>query len=364
MEENGNRGDAKRCLAIAEKLLRGRHLKASREAAVIAQQNDPLLEGPDQILAVINVLIAAAKRINEHRDWYSILQVDCPSQDKDLINKQYHRLALLLDPETNDFPFADNAFKLVTDAWSILSNTSKKSLYDKDLDSCTRTNSCIAGDRSNKAGESTVTRGEQNQELKKKRMPNSEPRNENQRPRMSTFWTACPYCYRLFEYPRIYQGCCLRCQNCDRAFHGVLIPTLPPMIPEKEAYYCNWAFFPLISGDQEDRMEAPPGFPVKRRESERKGGTVASPPQEAAPKTTSKKAFSPSGGQESRIKPPPGFPVKRRESERDGGAVATPPQAAAPRTTTDKASKGRDNAAASSGRNPPDFAPRKKGRPM
>ncbi|XP_039059358.1 uncharacterized protein LOC120203064 [Hibiscus syriacus] len=349
MEENGNRADAKRSLAIAEKLLRGRHLKDSRDAAVIAQQNDPLLEGPDQILAVIHVLIAAAKRINDQRDWYSILQVDCRSQDKDLIKKQYHRLALLLDPETNDFPFANNAFKLVTDAWSILSNSSKKSLYDKELESCKRTDSCTAGDRSNKAGESTVTRGAQNQEHKQKRMPNSELRNEKQRQRMSTFWTACPYCYRLFEYPRIYEGCCLRCQNCDRAFHGVLIPTLPPVVPEKESYYCTWAFFPLLSGDQENRMEAPPGFSEKRRESERKGGNVDSLPQAAAPTTTTKKAFSPSGGQESRIKPPPGFPVKRRESERDGSTVATPPQAAAPTTTTDKASKRRDNVAGSSG---------------
>ncbi|KAK8501070.1 hypothetical protein V6N13_109960 [Hibiscus sabdariffa] len=362
MEENGNRADAKRLLAMAEKLLRGRHLKASRDAAVIAQQNDPLLEGADQILAVIHVLIAASKRINGHRDWYSILQVGCRREDNNLIKKQYRRLAFLLDPETNDFPYADDAFKLVTDAWFILSDNSKKSLYDKELGSSPRNDSSTAGDRPNKAGESTVTRGAQKQGHKQKRMLNSKRRNENQAPRMSTFWTACPYCYMLFEYPRIYEGCGLRCQNCDRAFHGVLIPTLPPVIPEKEAYYCTWAFFPLLSGDQENRIETP-GFPEKQRESERDGGIVASPPQAAAPTTTTKKSSFPlsSPGQENPIKPPPGFPEKQRESERDGGIVATPPRAAAP---TNKAPERRDNVAGSSGWNASDLAPRKKGRPL
>ncbi|GMI89656.1 hypothetical protein HRI_002634900 [Hibiscus trionum] len=366
MEETGNRADAKRLLAMAEKLLRGRHLKASRDAVVIARQNYPLLEGADQILAVIHVLIAASKRVNDRRDWYSILQVDCRSEDNDLIKKQYHRLALLLDPETNDFPFADNAFKLVTDAWSVLSNSSKKSVYDKELESRTRTDSSTAGERRNKAGESTVRRGGQKQEHQQKRMPNSKARNENQGPRMSTFWTACPYCYMLFEYPRIYEGCGLRCQKCDRAFHGVLIPTLPPVIPEKEAYYCTWAFFPFISGDQENRIETPPGVPGKQQESERDGGFVASPPQAAAPTTSTKKAsFPSSGGQESGIKPPPGFPEKRRENERDGGIVGVATAAAAaPTTPTNKASERRDNVAGSRGRNESDFSPRKKGRPM
>ncbi|KAH1040151.1 hypothetical protein J1N35_041894 [Gossypium stocksii] len=138
--------------------------------------------------------------------------------------------------------------------------SSKKSVYDKEFDSCTRIDLSTAGDRSYHAGESTVRGEAQNQES----MQNLEFRKENQRPRMSTFWTACPYCYMLFEYPRIYAGCCLRCQNCDRAFHGALIQTVPPLIPKKEAYYCTWAFFSLLSGGQETEVEPLPGFPDKR----------------------------------------------------------------------------------------------------
>ncbi|KAH1038130.1 hypothetical protein J1N35_039873, partial [Gossypium stocksii] len=57
---------------------------------------------------------------------------------------------------------------------------SKKSIYDKEFDSCTRIDLSTAGDRSYHAGESTVRGEAQNQES----MQNLEFRKENQRPRM------------------------------------------------------------------------------------------------------------------------------------------------------------------------------------
>ncbi|XWS25373.1 hypothetical protein CRYUN_Cryun27aG0063300 [Craigia yunnanensis] len=327
MEENGSRAEAIRLLGIAEKLLQNRDFNGSRDFAILAQETEPLLDGSDQILAVADVLIAAEKRINNHLDWYTILQIDRRSEDNDLIKKQYRRLALLLHPDKNKFPFADHAFKLVADAWAVLSNSSKKSLYDKELSLFTRIDLSSAGDRSNQAGKLPVTRRGQNQEGVQHRTPNSKTPNENQRLRLSTFWTACPYCYRLFEYPRVYEGCCLRCQNCERAFHAVLIPTLPPLVPGKEAYYCCWAFFPLgfVSGDQECGVKAPTGFPNWM---------------------------------------PPMFPGVHQKSERNGGNVPAPPQpAAAPTTTTKKVVQSKNNVAGISRGNVSDFAPRKRGRP-
>ncbi|KAK8552137.1 hypothetical protein V6N13_120557 [Hibiscus sabdariffa] len=245
MEESGNRAEAIRLLGIAEKLLQSRDFNGSRDFAILAQETEPLLDGSDQILAIADVILAAEKRINNHQDWYSILQIDGRSDDNDLIKKQYRRLALLLHPDKNKFPFADHAFKLVADAWAILSNSSKKSVYDKELSLFTRIDLSSGGDGSNQAGKLPVTRKGQNQERGQYWIPNANTQNENQRSKSSTFWTACPYCYRLFEYPRAYEGCCLRCQNCEKAFHAVDIPTLPPLVPGKEAYYCCWAFFPL-----------------------------------------------------------------------------------------------------------------------
>ncbi|GFY81350.1 chaperone DnaJ-domain superfamily protein [Actinidia rufa] len=64
----------------------------------------------------------------------------------------------------------------------------------------------------------------------------------------ANFWTACPFCYNLYEYPRAYVDCCLRCQNCQRAFQAVALATMPPIVPGKEAYYCYPGFFPKAFG--------------------------------------------------------------------------------------------------------------------
>ncbi|KAK9994659.1 hypothetical protein SO802_024362, partial [Lithocarpus litseifolius] len=87
--------------------------------AILAQETEPLLDGSNQILAVTDVLLAAEKRMNNHHDWYSILQLDRRSDDQELIKKQYRRLVLLLHPDKNKFPLADQAFKLVADAWAV-----------------------------------------------------------------------------------------------------------------------------------------------------------------------------------------------------------------------------------------------------
>ncbi|KAK7385389.1 hypothetical protein VNO78_31106 [Psophocarpus tetragonolobus] len=247
---NPTRAEAERLLGIAEKLLQNRDLMGSREFAILAQETEPLLEGSDQILAIVDVLLAADKRVNNHPDWYAVLQVDRRSDDIDLIKKQYRRLALLLHPDKSRFHFADHAFKLVADAWALLSDPVKKSVYDKELSFFSRVDLTVPG-------------WVQQEKLPVRRTgpgpgpwPGPSARNsasardeihadENSRRRSSTFWTACPYCYRLYEYPKLYEGCCLRCQNCERSFHGVAVPSLPPLVPGQDAYYCCWGFFPM-----------------------------------------------------------------------------------------------------------------------
>ncbi|EEF48621.1 uncharacterized protein LOC8268412 [Ricinus communis] len=244
MNENPNRAEAERLLGIAEKLLQSRDFNGTRDFAVLAQETEPLLDGSDQILAVADVLLSSDKRINNHHDWYSILQIDRRSDDQDLIKKQYRRLALLLHPDKNKFPFADQAFKLVADAWTVLSDSSKKSLYDNELSLFSRV------DLSNSA-KLPVRRSQRPAAARKhteERVQtnyNSISQDRNQKMKLSSFWTACPYCLILYEYPRVYHDCCLRCQNCQRAFHAALVPSLPPLVPGKEAYYCCWGFFPL-----------------------------------------------------------------------------------------------------------------------
>lgn len=289
MEGNPNRAEAERLLGIAEKLLQTRDLTGSRDFAILAQETEPLLEGSDQILAVADVLLAAEKRINNHHDWYAILQLDRRSDDQDLIKKQYRRLALLLHPDKNKFPLADQAFKLVADAWAVFNDRSKKSLYDNELSLFSKVD--LAAQQSKlpvrRSQHSSDKRGQQNRESP-----------EDQRLRLSSFWTMCPYCYNLYEYPRVYEGCCLRCQNCQRGFHAVLIPSLPPQVPGQDSYYCCWGVFPMgfAMGNSDNVAKsataAESGFPnwmpplFSHAPAQESGGNGAAPPLVQAEKVS------------------------------------------------------------------------------
>ncbi|XP_042496801.1 uncharacterized protein LOC122075726 [Macadamia integrifolia] len=241
---SSGRAEAQRCLEIAEKLLSVRDLIGSKNFAVRAQKADPFLDGIEQILAIVDVLLAAEKRINNHLDWYAILQIGCQSNDLELIKKKYRKLALLLHPDKNKSAFADDAFKLVVDAWAVLSNPSKKPLYDNELNLFSKIVS-----NHNLQQQQPVKPTPRN---RKRKAPKEQIFNSasNRTPSlMSTFWTTCPYCYNLYEYPRIYEECCLRCEKCKRAFQAVMVNSVPPAVPGEEEFFYCWGFFPLAFSD-------------------------------------------------------------------------------------------------------------------
>ncbi|XP_022896328.1 uncharacterized protein LOC111410298 [Olea europaea var. sylvestris] len=379
-----------RLLTIAEELLWKRDLMRSKSFATRARDSDPTLLPADQILAVTDTLLSGDRRIgNDLQDWYSILQVS-PHQGRDMevVASQYRRLALLLNPLKNKFAFADQAFRLVLEAWTVLSNPLKKSLYDKELAfymqphlqpqtdlfnpllmpqehlssptlqqnliffggnrdgsvghpshaqpqphvhggsssssathfpqvqvhpqlvdpvaigairehaskhqpqnfiNFTSCNNMVFGSGSGSAQETlnkqplqyytgftgnvhsvsgsnlNVHANENVQEQRVdepevERMDTEEVEEEDEEEEEeveeervdipsndggSTFWTACPYCYHMYEYPGVYAECTLRCQNCRRAFQGVVIPSPPPIVNGREGYFYSWGFFPL-----------------------------------------------------------------------------------------------------------------------
>ncbi|EOA23085.1 hypothetical protein CARUB_v10003867mg [Capsella rubella] len=63
-------------------------------------------------------------------DWYRVLGVE-PLADDDALKRQYKKLALLLHPDKNRFKGAEGAFKLVSQAWCLLSDKVKRSAYDQ-----------------------------------------------------------------------------------------------------------------------------------------------------------------------------------------------------------------------------------------
>ncbi|PIN11305.1 hypothetical protein CDL12_16096 [Handroanthus impetiginosus] len=274
-----SRAEAERLLGIAEKLLRNKDYSGSRDFAILAQETEPLLEGSDQILAVAEVLLAAEnKRLNNNQpDWYSILQIPQRTDEAELIKKQYRRLALLLHPDKNKFPFADSAFGLVADSWAVLSDPAKKSVYDNEFSARFTKVDLVAmkkQQQQRKQQQQQQHREENSQKLPVRRRSRggsgggaaatpTTPAGGGVKS-SGNFWTACPYCYNLYEYSRVYEGCCLRCDNekCKRAFTATEILSMPPVVPGKDAYYCCWGFFPMgfVAGGNGFPKWMPPMF--------------------------------------------------------------------------------------------------------
>ncbi|KAK9677417.1 hypothetical protein RND81_11G142000 [Saponaria officinalis] len=135
MDHNTPRAEAERWLGISAKLLTARDFLGSKTFAIRARDSDPNNHLSDQILAVVDTVLAAEKRVNpsQHPDWYSVLQLPRLVRDPDLIAGHYRRLLVLLDPERNRLPFADYALRMVLDGWAVLSDPNKKWLFDNEL---------------------------------------------------------------------------------------------------------------------------------------------------------------------------------------------------------------------------------------
>ncbi|KAG6496474.1 uncharacterized protein LOC121993000 [Zingiber officinale] len=225
--DTGATAEAKRWLDIAERLLEVRDLSASKRFAERAMEADPLLDGVDQILAVADVLLASQRRVNNHVDWYAVLQLQPPSSsspspnaDTTAVKRQFRRLALLLHPGRNSAHGADTAFRLVSDAFAVLSDPSKKALFDAELHIANSAAEVSASPKPNFYFTSTPA--------------SKDP-----------FWTACPSCCYVHQYSREYLNQTLRCPNCSRAFEAIKLSAAPPVVPGTDMYYCSWGFFPL-----------------------------------------------------------------------------------------------------------------------
>lgn len=225
--QNPNRAEAERALAISIKLLAARDLVGSKRFAEQALDADPKLsdDRSDQILAVADVLLASQRRVNNHLDWYALLQLPHPPPNPSpndpnansnhyLLKCHYRRLSLLLHPDRNRLPGADAAFKLIGEAYSVLSDPTKRSLFDAELKISENLPSGSSG------GEADG----------------------------SAFWTLCPSCCHVHQYARTYQNKMLRCQTCRRAFEAVELQTMPTIVPGTDMYYATWGFFPLGFG--------------------------------------------------------------------------------------------------------------------
>jgi len=73
--------------------------------------------------------LQAVKKVRGCKDYYEILGVNKEVTDSDL-KKAYRKMALQFHPDKNKAPGADEAFKAVGNAMSVLSDTEKRKTYD------------------------------------------------------------------------------------------------------------------------------------------------------------------------------------------------------------------------------------------
>ncbi|KAL1196280.1 hypothetical protein V5N11_005426 [Cardamine amara subsp. amara] len=220
-----NREEADQWLVTSEKLLASSDFHGAKTFAIRACEADPSrADSADYILAISDTLIAGESTVGDSKlpDWYSILRLTRLIQNPEHIATQYRRLALLLNPNVNHLAFADQSLKLVSDAWRVLSDPPTKSMYDREL-------------QLSQIGQF----GQPHSPIQ------SQAKSVSESPMATSFWTACPYCFALFEYPKDYEECRFRCQLCRRAFEAVTMQTPPVDSNGQCVYFCSWAMFPL-----------------------------------------------------------------------------------------------------------------------
>ncbi|KAM7272045.1 hypothetical protein ACFE04_031259 [Oxalis oulophora] len=200
----------------AEKRFAKRDFLGAKNYALQAKTLCPGLEGVSQMVATFEVYIASETTYNGEIDYFSVLGLK-PCADKDAVKKQYRKMAVLLHPDKNKTVGADGAFKLLSDAWTILSDRIKKSARENNMRNKQRAPVLVQTN------------------LYPTGVPNYNLSTPPQTTRHDTFWTVCTSCRVQYEYLRKYIDKRLSCKNCRGTFIAIETGTAP--VPGSFSYY-------------------------------------------------------------------------------------------------------------------------------
>ncbi|KVH99008.1 uncharacterized protein LOC112514852 [Cynara cardunculus var. scolymus] len=220
-----NKDEALRAKEISEVKLVEQDFVGAKKLAQKAEKLFSGLEGLPQLLTTLDVYISSEKKINGQTDWYGVLGVE-PTADDETIRKNYRKLALTLHPDKNKSAGAEGAFKLVSEAWTLLSDKVKRKIYDQKRNP-------------RPVYQKPVT------ETQKTSAPTTQPTQPIPRPPNTTFWTKCTRCLMHFEYLKIYLNQKILCPNCRGPFWAVEL-SAPPInhhattrYPQKQNHNAN-----------------------------------------------------------------------------------------------------------------------------
>ncbi|XP_062219140.1 uncharacterized protein LOC133918980 [Phragmites australis] len=196
----------------AERKFHAGNIKGAWRSAIKAHNLCPSLDGISQMVSTLEVHLASESKTGGESDWYRIMSLNAYA-DEEEVKKQYRKLALQLHPDKNKSVGAEAAFKLISEAWSVLSDKSRKMLYDQKR----RDHPVVNGAN----GLYTYDK-KANKRARKSAAATSAVAEATTRPAgVDTFWTSCNRCRMQYEYLRIYLNHNLLCPNCHHAFMAV-----------------------------------------------------------------------------------------------------------------------------------------------
>lgn len=224
-----NRDEALRAKEIAELKFLAKDMKGAKKFALKAQNLYPELEGISQMMMTLEVYISAEEgEMHGESNWYGVLGVT-PLADDETIRKQYRKLALLLHPDKNRSIGAEGAFQLISQAWSVLSDKSKRIAYDQRYGKTGQQRNHSKNDGPSPPPtqngfynftNTAASKVQKNSSGKKNHSPSSHASRRKDR---RTFWTVCHRCKMQYEYLRMYLNHNLLCPNCHEAYFAVEI---------------------------------------------------------------------------------------------------------------------------------------------
>ncbi|CAM0870258.1 unnamed protein product [Alopecurus aequalis] len=245
-----NKDEALRAKEIAERKFESRDLQGAKKFALKAKALFPDLDGITQLVTTLDIYLTSEVKIAGEKDWYSILSVDM-SADDETVKKQYRKLALQLHPDKNKSVGAEGAFQIIKEAWNVLSDRIKRTLYDQkrklivlqQKTSQSNKTSATPGAANGfdnfaaKAPASNARANKQKAAVRQRQRPSppatpQHPPPHHQSPApppatQSTFWTSCNKCKMNFEYLKKYLNHNLLCPSCREPFIANEVP-MPP----------------------------------------------------------------------------------------------------------------------------------------
>ncbi|KAE9604265.1 putative DnaJ domain-containing protein [Lupinus albus] len=232
-----NKDDALKAKELAEEKLLKKDYGGARIFAMRARDLDPNLAGLRELLAAIEVNFSAERRINGQVDWYGVLGVQ-PLADDATIRRCYRKLARVLHPNKNKSVGAADAYKLITHAFSLLSDKLQRSFYDQNCNSWGKYEEIPGGKPSVPAYQIGFCN---NNILNTPNYKDSDhmngtppiPTPVSPATLKQTFWTTCKSCGIQFEYHNVFVNCKLICFICRQPF--LALEVLSPSVYRNES---------------------------------------------------------------------------------------------------------------------------------